>query len=109
MTPKQRAVFDAVVAHWAENDQGPTLQDVAQRLGLAVSTVHSHVVKLRAAGVLVYTGRQRLMVHGGRIDRQRAIAAVLDEVRRHGSRTGVSVDRLAARVEIRLRALGPRD
>lgn len=48
----QKVVLDAVCALCAETGRATTLQEVASRLGKAVSTVHRHAKTLKAQGLL---------------------------------------------------------
>lgn len=48
-------VAACIAAYWAGHGYAPSLRDVAAGLGLAVSTVHHHVLLLERAGMLEST------------------------------------------------------
>ena len=52
-TPKQRRIFDFIRSYTAENGYAPSLEEIRDYMGLsAVSTVHEHLAKMHAKGIL---------------------------------------------------------
>lgn len=62
-TKSQKTVLDAIMALLASTGRAPTMQEVADMTGKAVSTVHAHVVSLRSQGFL---GSRSLLPGDGR-------------------------------------------
>jgi len=52
-TPKQRRIFEFLRSYTAENGYPPSLEEIRDHMGLsAVSTVHEHIAKMQAKGIL---------------------------------------------------------
>jgi repressor LexA len=52
-TPKQRLIFDFIRSYTSENGYSPSLEEIRDEMGLsAVSTVHEHLSKMHAKGIL---------------------------------------------------------
>lgn len=52
-TPKQRQIFDFIRSFLAEHGYAPSLEEIRDHMGLsAVSTVHEHLEKMEAKGIL---------------------------------------------------------
>lgn len=52
-TPRQREIYDFIRAYTAENGFPPTLEEIAEHLGLsAPSTVHEHLHQMQLKGIL---------------------------------------------------------
>src|SRR3990167_11050486 len=61
MTPRQHDVVN-VIAAFLQDDRSPTLMEIAEPLGLrAKSTIHEHLAKLEAMGVLVRDYRDEMI------------------------------------------------
>jgi len=52
ITPKQKHVLDFIVEYTAKNGYAPSLEEIGQKLSLAISTVHQHVSALKTKGYL---------------------------------------------------------
>ncbi len=52
VTPKQKQVFDFISIFAAKHGYAPSLEEVGKELGLAISTIHQHVMALKSKGYL---------------------------------------------------------
>lgn len=52
VTPKQKKVFDFIVSYTAKHGYAPSLEEIGDEYGLAISTVHQHVTALKTKGFL---------------------------------------------------------
>lgn len=52
-TPRQQAVYQAIIDLTAEKGYSPSVRELGERLGLASpSTVHAHLMQLERAGLV---------------------------------------------------------
>jgi repressor LexA len=54
ITPAQRRIFEAVRRLTAQGGQPPILEEIASRVGLQKSTVHSHLTRLKNARLVTW-------------------------------------------------------
>ncbi|HRN70791.1 MAG TPA: S24 family peptidase [Candidatus Woesebacteria bacterium] len=52
ITPKQKTVLDFIVNYTNKHGYAPSLIEIANRLSLAISTVHQHITALKTKGYL---------------------------------------------------------
>ena len=52
LPPKQKEILDYINGYQHAHGHGPTLEEVAQKFGKAVPTIHQHIQALRAKGYL---------------------------------------------------------
>src|SRR3989344_4598547 len=52
LTKKQKPILDFIESYIKENDYSPSLEEVARRFNLAISTVHGHIGGLKERGYL---------------------------------------------------------
>ena len=52
LTKKQKPILDFIENYIKENDYSPSLEEVAKRFNLAISTVHGHIEGLKERGYL---------------------------------------------------------
>ena len=69
LTRKQREVLTAIQIFAHENDYMPSVRELAEKLGLGVTTTHFHLSSLQAKGVLEHDGTP----HGMRIKQPRPV------------------------------------
>jgi len=53
---KQKAVLDFINEYQKNNGYGPTLDEISQKLGTTIPTIHQHIKALRAKGYLKFAG-----------------------------------------------------
>lgn len=52
LTPKQKKILDFIIIFTRKKGYAPSLEEIADKFGLVISTVHQHVKALRAKGYL---------------------------------------------------------
>jgi repressor LexA len=52
LTPKQKKILDLITAFTKKKGYAPSLGEISEKFGLAVSTVHQHVKALKSKGYL---------------------------------------------------------
>lgn len=64
MTPREKDVYDFIVAYRAQNGRSPTFQEIGTGVGLkSVSTVHKYVSSLVQKGILEHAqGTMRALI-----------------------------------------------
>lgn len=53
---KQKEVLDLINEYQKSNGHGPTLDEISQKLGTTIPTIHQHIKALRAKGYLKFAG-----------------------------------------------------
>ena len=69
MTPREKDVYDFIVAYWAHYDRSPTFQEIGIGVSLkSVSTVHKYVSSLVQKGILQHAqGTMRALIPVGHL------------------------------------------
>ncbi len=68
LTRKQREVLDAIEEFARDNDYMPSVRELAEKLGLGVTTTHFHLSTLQSKGYLAHDGT----AHGMRLKKKSA-------------------------------------